>query len=175
MTANNKKLNMESLNSLSAAEFKRTLGEIFEHSPWVAEQSYDEKPFQDFEHLHNTMVAAVKRASEHEQLQLLRAHPELTGRFSPEALTEHSSNEQSQAGLTQCSPEQLQLLTEYNQRYRNRFDFPFIVAVKGMDVDGIIAMLKRRVENSEEEEFLEALEQVYRIAEFRLKELVVGC
>ena len=164
---------IDSVNAMSVTEFIDTFKEVFEHSPWVAEQAYSLKPFDDLAHLHGMMVGTVKQASRDAQLALLNAHPELTGRISVgETLARNSENEQRQAGLNECTPEQLELLKKYNQLYREKFPYPFIVAVKGMDVDAIIEMLIARVERSDEEEFNIALEQVFKIAKFRLEDLV---
>lgn len=165
--------NIAAVNAMSAEKFIDTFSHIFEHSPWVAEQSYKLLPVTDFKNLHELMVSIVTKSPQSAQLQLLREHPELAGRFKEKvALTENSAKEQSQAGLNSCTPEQLEQLLQFNEEYNMKFEFPFIVAVKGLQVDDIISRMARRVSNSYEQEFDEALQQVYRIAEFRLKDLV---
>ena len=120
------------------------------------------------------MVAVVDNADRDRQVGLLRAHPELAVSLKQgEELTVDSANEQREAGLNQCTAEQLEILSQSNQRYREKFGFPFIVAVKGLSVEDIINTLVERTNKSHEDEFRNALQQVYRIAEFRLNELVL--
>ena len=112
---------------------------------------------------------------EAEQLALLRAHPELAGKAAVRGeLTADSTQEQSGAGLSQCSPEEFALLTDLNRRYNAKFGFPFILAVKGYDRAGIIREFARRVEQDRAAEFAECLAQIARITRFRLEALVAG-
>jgi len=88
---------------LSIAEqslFVATLAGIFEHSPWIAEQAWDARPFADVEALHRAMLKVMWNAPTQQRLQLIRAHPELTGKEAAAgALTAHSEGEQTSAGL----------------------------------------------------------------------------
>ena len=127
-------MTLAELNAADRAGFVAALGEIFEHSPWVAERAFDDRPFASVGALHAAMVAAMRAAAESEQLALIRAHPELAGRAMVRAeLTADSTREQSGAGLTQCSPDELAQLRSLNARYNEKFGFPFILAVKGLD------------------------------------------
>jgi 2-oxo-4-hydroxy-4-carboxy-5-ureidoimidazoline decarboxylase len=163
------------LNAMDEAAFVGALGGIFEHSPWVAEYAFAERPFVSVDALHAAMATAVDRASEGERLALLRAHPELAGKAAVRGeLTADSSKEQSSAGLSECSPEEFARLTGLNRRYNAKFGFPFILAVKGHDRASVIREFARRIEHDRTSEFAESLEQVARIARFRLDALVTG-
>lgn len=163
---------MMSLTDLNAAPrdaFVAHLGGIFEHSPWVAERAYDRRPFASRDDLHAAMVAAVEEAGAERQLALLRAHPELAGRAAVRGeMTEHSKHEQGGSGLLACSPEEFARLQELNRAYGEKFGFPFIIAVRGLDRAAIIAAFERRLDNTREAEMAEALRQVERIAALRL-------
>jgi 2-oxo-4-hydroxy-4-carboxy-5-ureidoimidazoline decarboxylase len=160
---------LDELNAADRDAFVATLGGIFEHSPWVAARAFGARPFDSVDALHAAMVGAMRAAARDEQLALIRAHPELAGRAAlRRELTADSANEQSGAGLTQCSPEELARLVELNARYRAKFGFPFVLAVKGRDRAGVIAELARRLECDPATEFAEALEQIARIAALRL-------
>jgi OHCU decarboxylase len=161
------------VNAMEKSAFVSALGGIFEHSPWVAERAFADRPFVSVAALHAAMVATVARAPEHEQLALLRAHPELAGKAAVRGeLTADSSREQSGAGLSQCAPEEFALLTELNRRYNAKFGFPFILAVKGHDRASVIRAFARRVEQDHSAEFAESLAQIARITRFRLEALV---
>lgn len=165
-------MTLAQINALAEADFVRTLGGIFEHSPWVAQRAFAARPFASVDALHAAMVAAVDRATEAQKLALLRAHPELAGKAAVRGeMTADSVSEQTGAGLAQCSPEELARLTELNSRYTARFGFPFILAVKGFDRAGVIAEFARRVNHDRPTEFAECLAQVARIARLRLHAL----
>ncbi len=158
-------MTIEHLNSLDRAEFVSVIGWVFEDSPWVAERAWDARPFADLGALHGVMVAEVERALPEEQLALLRAHPDLGTRAG---VSEASTEEQAGAGLDQLTQEEFERLRSLNESYRNRFGFPFLFAVKGSTKHDILEGLEQRVQSSREQEFRVALEQVYRIAKFRL-------
>ena len=166
-------MTLSDLNRMDQASFVATLGGVFEHSPWVAERTFGERPFPSVGALHAAMMDAVARAQPSEQLALLRAHPELAGKAAIRGeLTADSTKEQSGAGLTQCSAEEFSTLTELNRRYNAKFGFPFILAVKGYDRAGILREFARRVESDRDTEFAECLAQVSKITRFRLDALV---
>jgi 2-oxo-4-hydroxy-4-carboxy-5-ureidoimidazoline decarboxylase len=162
------------LNLMQRPSFVARLGHIFEHSPWVAERVWGERPFESVAQLHARMVAVVRRAAREEQLRLIRAHPELLGRLAQATpLSAYSKREQAGAGLTEADDAELAQLASLNAAYREKFGFPFIVAVRGMGRAEIVAHLAARVANAPEREFEECLAQIGRIARFRLDDLVV--
>ena len=155
------------LNSLEHAQFVAAIGWVFEHSPWVAERAWAVRPFANVEQLHRVMVERVERALPEEQLALLRAHPDLGTRAR---VSEASSAEQAGAGLDQLTQAEFERLRALNETYRDKFGFPFLFAVKGSTKHDILEALERRARSSREEEYLVALDQVYRIARFRLED-----
>lgn len=159
-------MTINELNALLCEQFVAALGSIFEHSPWVAERAWPQRPFRDLKQLHDAMTGEVECATRHEQLALLRAHPDLGARAR---MSEASAGEQAGAGLDQLSPEEYRRLHELNTAYREKFGFPFLYAVKGSTKYDILRALERRLPRSAEEELREALNQVYRIARFRLE------
>jgi 2-oxo-4-hydroxy-4-carboxy-5-ureidoimidazoline decarboxylase len=161
------------LNRISLPAFVTALGDIFEHSPWVAERAATARPFASIAALHSAMLASVGAASDELRLALIRAHPELAGKAAIRGeLTADSTMEQAGAGLDQCSAEELARLTALNAAYNAKFGFPFILAVKGYDRAGILREFARRVERDRKSELLEALAQIARITRFRLDALL---
>jgi 2-oxo-4-hydroxy-4-carboxy-5-ureidoimidazoline decarboxylase len=164
---------LESLNRASRDELEQTLGGVFEHSPWVAARAADARPFASVEALHAAMVAVVHRASRQEQLTLLRAHPDLAGRAARAgALTSASASEQSSAGLDRLDDEEYERFGRLNAAYREKFGFPFIIAVRRHDKHQILAAFEARLGNTEAQELETALAQVFMIARFRLAGLI---
>ena len=162
-------MTLPELSSLSQAEFARELGTIFEHSPWIPERAWAARPFADLDALHQAMLRVVREADPAEQLALITAHPELAGREAAAGtLTSDSTSEQRGAGLDQCSPDELQRLRALNAAYRERFGFPFVIAVKGRSRYQIMDAIEERLQNGRDTEFDTCLDQIGQIARFRL-------
>ena len=157
------------LNEGDKTAFVAALGCVFEDSPWVAERAWDYRPFDSLDSLHTTMTRVVADASEVEQLALLRAHPDLGTRAR---MSEASTAEQRGAGLDRLTADEFAALQRLNDEYRRRFGFPFLFAVKAATKDDVLAALAWRVTRTREQEFAEALQQVYKIARFRLEEML---
>ena len=114
----------------------------------------------------------VNKSSDNLKLKLLRAHPELGIKKNQlSSLTESSQEEQKSAGLDQCSEEEYDEIKSLNKLYKEKFKFPFIIAVKGLNRLDIIKSMKKRVNNNYEEEFLTAINEVHKIAKIRLDAL----
>ncbi|GMU44882.1 MAG: hypothetical protein AMXMBFR25_28680 [Lysobacterales bacterium] len=166
-------MTLDELNALDADAFTAALGGIFEHSPWIARESWPRRPFASVDALHATMCAALAAADDAARLALIRAHPELAGRLAIRGeLTEHSTREQAGAGLDRCTPQEYAHLHTLNADYQARFGFPFILAVRGHTRESIIANLVARLGNARETEIATALAQIERIARLRLEELI---
>ena len=162
-------LTLAELNSSSDERFVDALGWIFENSPWVAERTCGHRPFASVEALHSAMVREVRLASHEEQHALLTAHPDLGSRAR---MSNASVGEQAGAGLDRLTPEEFEHLQGWNSRYRAKFGFNFILAVKGGTKHDIVRSLEERVQSTQDAEFQEALRQVYRIASFRLTDAI---
>lgn len=166
------KISVARLNTLDQAEFVRLLGGIYEHSPWMAERTWQARPFADQEALLQAFRATLGKASKAEQLALIRAHPDLAGKMALQGeLTVESSKEQASAGLDQCNAEELVRFTELNTAYKQKFAFPFIMAVKNATRAQILQGFEQRIHHSSQQEFATALAEINRIAGYRLSEL----
>jgi 2-oxo-4-hydroxy-4-carboxy-5-ureidoimidazoline decarboxylase len=166
---------IEELGALDQAGFVAALGDVYEHSPWVAARAFAARPFADRQALAAAMAAVVEAASEAEQLALLRAHPDLAGRAAIAGeLTPDSRDEQKGAGLDRLTAAEHARFTRLNSAYRERFGFPFILAVKGADKATILQAFEQRLGNTRDAERAEALRQVHRIAGFRLVQRIAG-
>ena len=169
-------MTLEQLNAAPAPEALQLLDGLYEHSPWIAEQALAQRPFQSLAQLKHAMARTVAEAGLAPQLALIRAHPELAGKaMVSQSLTAESTNEQSKAGLTQCSPEEFARLQQLNADYNAKFGFPFILAVRGPRGTGlsrqeIIATFERRLFGHPDFERAECLRNIHRIAEIRLND-----
>jgi len=166
-------IGLQQLNTMPAPDFVAALASIFEHSPWIPERIAASRPFDSGIALHGAMCGAVMLAGEALQLELIRAHPELAGRAAIQGnLTAASTSEQRSAGLSACTPQQYERLQALNAEYNSRFGFPFVLAVKGHTPDTVLATLAQRVTHAADEERNVALHEIFRIARFRLADLV---
>ena len=171
--AENRKFTAAELNALTPEEFVRTVGPVFEHSPWIAEIACGQRPFAGFKTLHQTLCEAVKNSGEEQQLALIRAHPDLVGRAAQTGmLTPESTGEQAGAGLNRLSPAETGLFEEQNAAYKNKFGFPFVICARLNQKAAILNAFERRLKNSSGQEVKTALEEIFKIAELRLKDLI---
>jgi OHCU decarboxylase len=164
------RLTITDVNTLSEEAFTELFEGIFEASGWVAKRAYASRPFSSLNDMHAAMWRQVEEASPAEQLQLLRAHPDLGSRAR---MSGTSANEQSRAGLDHLTMGEYTELTALNNKYRDKFGFPFLFAVKGINKLDIMAALRRRLQSTPDAEHQEALAQVRRIAAFRLNEMIM--
>jgi 2-oxo-4-hydroxy-4-carboxy-5-ureidoimidazoline decarboxylase len=164
---------LDNLNNLDKESFVDKLGGIFEHSPWIAEGAWNKKPFASVQELHQAMCEVVRRAAEEKQLSLIRVHPDLAGKAALAGdLTESSKREQAGAGLDRLTPEEYKRFHTLNDAYKAKFDFPFILAVKGHTKESILRSFEERLPHSLAAEKAKALEEIYKIAFFRLEALL---
>ncbi|MCH6266849.1 MULTISPECIES: 2-oxo-4-hydroxy-4-carboxy-5-ureidoimidazoline decarboxylase [Neobacillus] len=163
-------MKLETLNSLDQPAFTEVLGWVFEHSPWVAERTWVNRPFQSVADLHQALVDTVKESTMEEKLALLRAHPDLAARVQ---MADASVKEQASAGLNQLTKEEHEEFLSLNNAYTSKFQFPFIMAVKGQTKETIRGNMKERVNNDPPEELQEALTQIFKIAFFRLEDFII--
>lgn len=166
-------LTLAHVNKAGWAEFMQLIGPVFEASPWIAEATWPRRPFATLADLHAALCATVRATPESRQLELLCAHPDLAGRAALAGkLTRESAQEQAGAGLTQLTAAELALFQERNAAYRARFGFPFIICARLNAKEAILAALARRQEHSREEEIRTALEEIFKIAHLRLRDLI---
>ncbi len=157
------------INDTNLEEFMNITNGIFEHSPWIAQMTFSRKPFSSLHHLHQSMVEVVKHASREQQLNLIKAHPNLGERIS---MTNHSIEEQKGAGLQNLTNDEYEQFIKTNQEYMEKFGFPFILAVRGRNKYEIYEAMQTRLTSSIEIEFETALSEIYKIALLRLEEII---
>lgn len=167
------KSTLDALNKASPQEFVAALGDIFEHSPWVAERVAARRPFASVRAMLDAMTDAVSGSSEDEQSKLLRAHPDLAGKAARAGtLTKDSSSEQASAGLDQLSDQEFESFQRFNAEYQKKHGIPFIVCVRRHTKDSILKQFAKRIGNSPAQEFHTALGEVFRIAALRLDQKI---
>ncbi len=169
-------ITLHQINTLPRAEAAALLTGLYEHSDWIAEQALDARPFTSAAALKHAMVKVLEKAGREPQLALVRAHPELAGKaMVSKSLTAESTNEQTKAGLTNCTPEEFAHIQQLNASYNAKFGFPFILAVRGPRGSGlnkqqIISTFERRLHNHPDYELAECLRNIHRIVEIRLND-----
>ncbi len=169
-------MTLQELNAATPEAAAQMLDGLYEHTSWIAAQALQARPFASLAALKHAMVRVLAQAPRAAQVALVRAHPELAGKaMVAKSLTAESTNEQSKAGLTRCTPEEFARIQQLNADYNARFGFPFILAVRGPRGTGlakqeIIDTFARRLENPADFELAEALRNIHRIAEIRLND-----
>jgi len=162
---------LKRLNQMNAHGFVRTIGHVFEHSPWIAEQAFRAHPFHSVAELHQKLCDTVKQASDEQKLALIRAHPDLVGRMA-QPLTPQSQSEQAAAGLTQLTDDEREAFSAYNEAYREQFGFPFVICARENKKGAILAAFPRRLRHTREREIDVALDEICKIAHLRLLDTV---
>ncbi len=155
---------LEYINTCSTEQFIELFGEIFEHSPWIAQQAAEARPFASLNDVFHSMKLIVETSRKDQQLALIQEHPELGRRIK---MSDASVGEQKGAGLDALSPEEFERISSLNARYTAAFQFPFIIAVAGKDKQTIMDEMERRLELTAEEEFQTAMQEIYKIALIR--------
>lgn len=161
------------LSRMDSPDFVTVCGGIFEHSPWIAQEAWKSRPFSSLSDLHEKLIAVVKRASAQQKLDLIKAHPDLVGRLAREGkLTAASTAEQSAAGLTALSAEEIAAFESNNEKYRNKFGFPFIICARQNRKEAILKAFASRLANTRDAEIAAALTEIFKIAQLRLADAV---
>ena len=160
---------LQTISLCTDEQFIDLFGGIFEHSPWVAQKAALTRPFDFLETVINTMKKIVENATPAEQLTLILEHPELGTRLS---MSEHSVAEQAGAGLNALTKEEFDRITQLNKQYTEKFNFPFIIAVAGLDKHHIMKEMQRRLSSDETTEFNTALQEIYKIAHIRFTAII---
>ncbi|MCX5935092.1 MAG: 2-oxo-4-hydroxy-4-carboxy-5-ureidoimidazoline decarboxylase [Pseudanabaena sp. LacPavin_0818_WC45_MAG_42_6] len=153
------------LNQMSQSEFIEAIGSIFEHTPEIAAEAWRSQPFADVQSLHQVMAAIVLKMSDDEQLKLICAHPDLGSKFK---MAEASIQEQSTVGLDQLSATEYDRFQYLNQAYKDKFAFPFIIAVRNHTKDSILKAFEQRLLNNLEVEKKQAISEIIEIARWRV-------
>ena len=157
------------VNKLSKSDFISIFGNVFEKTEWIAQKSYDSKPYKNFEELFSKMMEVFENSNKESHIKILNAHPDLA---VEKKLTKDSKNEQKNASLNQCTEKEFIEFKKLNEEYKKKFRFPFIIAVKGKNKEEILNSFRQRITNNINLEFEEAKKQVKKIANFRLSEII---
>jgi OHCU decarboxylase len=167
------KTSLVQLNAIDRDTFVAVCGPLFEHSPWIAERTLPRRPFASLDALHAALCDTMYAAGVDEQLKLIASHPDLVGRLAREGrLTRESTAEQTAAGLTQLTGDEIAAFERFNAEYRAKFDFPFVICARENKKAAILAAFRRRLANSREQEIATALGEIAKIARLRLLDRV---
>ena len=160
---------IDKLNRLNKSEFISIFGNVFEKTQWIAEKAFNLIPYNNFDEFTLKMIEIYSKTESKNHLIILNSHPELV---VEKKLTLESKQEQSGANLNQCSDKEFNEFKKLNINNKNKFGFPFIIAVKGKNRMEILESFRKRINNTIETEFEEAKEQVKKIALLRIKDII---
>ena len=159
-------------SKMDRATFVSTFGDIYEHSSWIAADTFDQgidNSHNEIKALQKKMASILLNADKQAKLKLINAHPDLAGKAATSGqLTESSTSEQASAGISDCTPTEFARFNELNNGFKEKFGFPFIMAVKGSNRQLILASFEERIHSAPEQEFLRALQEINKISQFRL-------
>jgi len=162
-------IDIKKINNLDKSEFLSIFGNVFEKSKWITDKVFDQKPFKNLESFVSEIIGIYENSDNKTILEILNLHPELA---IEKKLTANSEAEQNKANLKECTPKEFNEFKKLNIEYKKKFNFPFIIAVKGKNKNEILNYFRERINNSLDEEFFEAKKQVKKIAIFRLEEII---
>ena len=170
------KISIAEVNTLSPGDFVARFGFLFEHSPWVAEEAAQHRPFETLGAMQAALARALFFADDAQKLAVFRAHPKLADKAAiAEGLTKESASEQASAGLDSLTAEEFTQFNTLNTAYDNRFGFHFIIAVRAAGGKaGVLKAMQARLDNSEAQERRAALDEVVKIVGLRLQDIVEG-
>jgi 2-oxo-4-hydroxy-4-carboxy-5-ureidoimidazoline decarboxylase len=164
---------LSELNGCSKDDFVAALANIFEYSPWIAEQTAAARPYSGVKALLAAMKDAVDHAPAEQRLALIKAHPDLANKTQRAAgLTAESTAEQSSLGLDRLSDVEYEAFERVNNAYRAKFGFPYIVCVRRHTKDSVLRDFERRLPNDPTTETQTSVAEICRIAALRLDQLV---
>ena len=166
-------VSLDQLNLIDRSSFVAALGDVFEHSAWVAETAWGRRPFPGLQALHEAMTDAVRGASGERQHALIAGHPDLAGKAARAgAITDDSKFEQASAGLDRLTEREFADFHRLNNAYRQKFAMPFIVCVRRHGKESILRQFELRLANDSAAERQAALDEIFRIAALRLDQRV---
>jgi OHCU decarboxylase len=169
------KTNLAELNTCDRNAFVRVCGPLFEHSPWIAERTFERRPFASVDALHQELCRTLRAAPRDEQVTLIASHPDLVGRLARAGrLTRESTAEQAAAGLTRLTDDEVAAFERYNAEYHARFGFPFVICARENRKDAILAAFPGRLRSTRDREIETALGEIEKIARLRLLDAVRG-
>lgn len=164
---------LATLNTCDQSAFVAALDHLFEHSPWVAEETWAKRPFATAESLHAALCATMQAASPGRQQALIRAHPDLAGRLAQQKrLTSESTREQASAGLDRLTDAELADFSRWNDAYQAKFGFPFVICARLNAKAAILGAMQARLSNSPAAEHASALAEIEKIAWLRLQDVI---
>ena len=168
-----RRMTLEEINGLDRDGFVAALGLLFEGSPWIAAETWPARPFAGVTDLHEALCRTMREAPLERQVALIRAHPDLVGRAAlAGTLSPESTQEQASAGLDHLSPDEVATFARLNAAYRDRFGFPFVICARENKKESILAGFGARRGNTREREIATALDEIAKIAHFRLLDIV---
>ena len=160
---------VDKVNNLSKSDFISIFGNVFEKTSWISEKTYNLKPFLNFEALQKSFLSVYDKCNDKQYLEIFNSHPQLA---IEKIMTEHSKKEQTQSKLDTCTKEELEEFVQLNHDYKKKFNFPFIIAVAGLNKKDILDKFRQRINKNFDEEFAEAKIQVRKIGELRLNQIL---
>ena len=164
---------IDQVNQMDRERFVAEFEGLFQGAPWIAEQAYDARPFEDVYALRRAFHDALFEAPPDRQIELIQSYPDIGSVFrsdtTPSVL---SVKDQAFAGLDRLDSDEIHNLGDLTSAYRKKFGFPLIIAVRENTKETIVRSGNARLNNSPAAEQATALVEIAKIANLRLFDLV---
>ncbi len=163
---------IENVNKMKFHEFREHFGSVL-YGTLAVTTVWASKPFSSFQDLHQAFVNFTTLLNQQTKEGLIRCYPDLTGRLiEQKKMGKHSQTEQASVGLNTLSDEETSELEVLNNLYKTKFNFPFVTCARKNTKSSIFQSLGIRLKNDRSKEVEKALEEICKIAYYRLEVIV---
>ncbi|XP_045162265.1 2-oxo-4-hydroxy-4-carboxy-5-ureidoimidazoline decarboxylase-like isoform X2 [Mercenaria mercenaria] len=173
MTEEKRKRNISEVNSLAYDDFIAIFGNVVEHCALCAAVVWGDRPFRNYGEMQSKFNEFIEQLPLSGKSGVLRLYPDLAGKLAQSnSLTSESTREHASAGLDKMTEEEREKMSKLNTKYREKFGFPFVICARENKKEAILFGLERRLNNSVEVEANTGTNEVKKICNLRLKDLV---
>jgi OHCU decarboxylase len=161
-------ITLDEVNAMTKERFTEVFGNVVQNVPWAVQRALEQRPFADTMALREAFQDAVLTGSSEQQLQLIRAFPDL----GAEDETGHALAVDHVA-LSNLDEDDHNDVVELSTAYREHFDFPLIICAKETErFDRVLRNGWSRMDNSPAAEKAFALIEIAKIVNYRFSDLV---
>jgi OHCU decarboxylase len=161
-------ITLDEVNAMTKERFTEVFGNVVQSVPWAVQRAIEQRPFADTTALREAFQDAVLTGSSEQQLQLIRAFPDL----GAEDETGHALAVDHVA-LSNLDEDDHDDVVELSTAYREHFDFPLIICAKETErFDRVLRNGWSRMDNSPAAEKAFALIEIAKIVNYRFSDLV---
>jgi OHCU decarboxylase len=161
-------ITLDEVNAMTKERFTEVFGKVVQNVPWAVERAFERRSFAETTALREAFQDAVLTGSSEQQLELIRAFPDL----GAEDETGHALAVDHVA-LSNLDEDDHDDVVELSTAYRDHFGFPLIICAKETErFDRVLQNGWSRMDNSLAAEKAFALIEIAKIVNYRFSDLV---